>query len=451
MELDQYVTYEREAILIGDILSDPRVMNEVCDILTGDEFTLVIHQCIYQVLLERHQQGKPLDFHSMHEVLRDHPMILDGYYDFLEGYLASRRVVYGPYSVDWAKAIAKAHLCRGITHEVGKTLSDISNKTLGYDDAINEIETLSDRLPKQTAVTGNMGTVMDQFLSDIENRTDQVEGVIKCGIEGVDNVITDFQPGHVMTVGGYSSHGKSAVVVHYVKRAIEEKKRILIASCEMDEKAYFRRIMSLQTGIPYRDMMMASEVTKELADGLAAFALLDPQIHYMMSPTPREVFNAIVSFKPDLVAVDYLQAMSLSEYGKQIREDQRLAEFYKQMKSAAQRRGFAAIIASQMRRPETGNTIGAPTKHRTKDGDAPTVHADHVAIVWWPSKEDSEINPTYEFVGGQLCKLNGNDKYKMNYQDSYYEIDVAKNRQGVTRTVPCLIVPQTNKIVSLNT
>ena len=52
---------EAEQAVLGAILIDNSVMNKVAEILKSPDFYRIVHQIIYQIMLELHARHEPVD------------------------------------------------------------------------------------------------------------------------------------------------------------------------------------------------------------------------------------------------------------------------------------------------------------------------------------------------------------------------------------------------------
>ena len=63
-----------------------------------------------------------------------------------------------------------------------------------------------------------------------------------------------FLPGHLWVIGGFSSTGKSAVACNIIADCIAERRWVGLISTEMTQENYMQRLLSLQSGVPFRDV-----------------------------------------------------------------------------------------------------------------------------------------------------------------------------------------------------
>ncbi|HSE47094.1 MAG TPA: DnaB-like helicase C-terminal domain-containing protein, partial [Gemmatimonadales bacterium] len=63
-----------------------------------------------------------------------------------------------------------------------------------------------------------------------------------------------FLPGHLWVIGGFSSTGKSAVACNIIADCIAERRWVGLISTEMTQENYMQRLLSLLSGVPFRDV-----------------------------------------------------------------------------------------------------------------------------------------------------------------------------------------------------
>ena len=62
---------EAEQAVLGAILIDNSVMNNVAEILKPSDFYRIVHQIIYQIMLDLHARHEPVDMVTLTEELKN--------------------------------------------------------------------------------------------------------------------------------------------------------------------------------------------------------------------------------------------------------------------------------------------------------------------------------------------------------------------------------------------
>ena len=68
---------EAEMGVLGSILRDNAVLNDVLQIIRGDNFYYDAHQKIFQAVTDTYNDGKPVDLLILHEILSQRKQLED--------------------------------------------------------------------------------------------------------------------------------------------------------------------------------------------------------------------------------------------------------------------------------------------------------------------------------------------------------------------------------------
>jgi replicative DNA helicase len=180
-------------------------------------------------------------------------------------------------------------------------------------------------------------------ISEVLKRVDEIvnknakRGVlgIRTGFETLDKVYARFIPGHIWTVGGFTSVGKTATMVQMVCNALSapEQPSIVIISTEMTEEQVVGRIVSNFTGVPsfrilagkYHDAEEADTVEKCKAR-LATMPLAIYDDIYRLGEIETAFHKADLRGGVQLGVIDYVQNCRWPEAKSQYQEQSEMAK-----------------------------------------------------------------------------------------------------------------------------
>lgn len=264
-----------------------------------------------------------------------------------------------------------------------------------------------------------------------ERRESGVQGVL--GIETyqeLDKYTDGICPGKFWIVSGYTSAGKTAFALNLLIRALRSKKRVKFFSLEMAPQEIMSRMVSIDTGIPIRDIKynydfssnteLSSAAQSALSASYSRFSGYDCQIHHSSS------FNAIkgqilaseVLKDTDLIVVDYAQLITSNNNET---EYQRLSNVAHTLQRVSRESGIPVILLSQVSQAsqQDNNKEVAPTKGSGDLGAS----ADIIIVLRNTMKSDER------------------DRAKSEGRPLEVECHIMKNRDGKTGALNCNFHP----------
>jgi replicative DNA helicase len=245
-----------------------------------------------------------------------------------------------------------------------------------------------------------------KFFDDYEKE----EELILTGINGLDDVIGGFAKANLIIIAGRPGMGKSALGLQFAKTACDSGKNVLFYSMEMTNRQLYARIMSnelINTDIrvPYRDFVQKKVHSNEYPK--AKEYLLNTKSSMKIDYSSSQSLEAIrQGSKLDAIVVDHLAKMDFSgDNSKEFRN--RYTNAIVGLKKLAKDMGIPVIVLCQLNRESSRRADVKPLLSDLKETGAIEEEADIVLFPFRPSYYDK-------------------DKYK----PEYFEIIVAKNRDG---------------------
>lgn len=244
----------------------------------------------------------------------------------------------------------------------GKTLQD-GTTLLGAWDArdflSSEFSAIDKSLKLQASPEGDMRDEMDAILDDYaerkQSRLDGKSEGIRMGIPSVDEKVGGFQNGELILVAGYTSDGKSTLVVQAAWSAcVEQGKNVLFLTTETLRPQINRKLVARHSKLPMfeipeglntRDIKAGTlpqnleekyfEVVRELATNPSYGRMYVAQVPRSSSITSIEqtMYRVQKRFHIDFVVMDYLALLRSDKKRGTNREE--LAEIMKEAKQVA--------------------------------------------------------------------------------------------------------------------
>ena len=209
--------------------------------------------------------------------------------------------------------------------------------------------------------------MFDLVMKDLEDKLSVKPGDridLKTGLEQLDNILNNLQPGQFGILAARPGMGKTAFLISVMKFiAYQTNIKCGIISLEMTNMQTFWRLCSQVCGIPvakmkapetlteeeYEDYKKAAEVVRGMPiiyyDGAESLSIVSSKIRAMAAKGAKIVF------------VDYLQLITAAGAGNR---EQEVSKISRKMKSLAKELGIVIIGLSQLSRDveKRGGEIG---------------------------------------------------------------------------------------------
>jgi replicative DNA helicase len=198
--------------------------------------------------------------------------------------------------------------------------------------------------------------------TDMEKRIEQYEieraegtqpGILM-NIPIIDDVTRGVRPGWLITNAGYSGRGKSMLTIWNLLAVFEQEKTALMISLEMSRQEVMERLDTMVTNFQHR-ILTQRDLPEEDVERWRRIAQVYKHakqdiivVDKMGGCTIDRVYAEINRYKPDVVAVDYVQRMTGTRASMSKWEG--LEEITNELKTIAMETDTAIIMVSQDQR-----------------------------------------------------------------------------------------------------
>ncbi|WP_336250653.1 replicative DNA helicase, partial [Stomatohabitans albus] len=415
---------EAENSLLGAIMLNEHVLNDVLPIIRPDDFFRGSNRKIYEAILSLNSDGEPIDPISVIQTLK-RTNDLNGVGGDLAVFNLSNEVATSANAEYYARLIADAAAKRRLI-DVGGKITEIGfNERLRGNEAVDEAESLVFALAnkEQRSDFAVMNTLCADAADTLEHLSQQESGVtgIKSGFYDLDRLTAGFQPGQLIVVAARPAMGKSTLVTNMAQYvAINEKKPVAMFSLEMGDREIMMRLLAAQSGVHndrLRDPRTLEEqdwtkISRSLGIFAAAPLFIDdtPGINVMEIRAKCRRLHA----KTDglgMVIVDYLQLME--SHKATDGRVQEVAEFSRGLKVLAKELEVPVIALSQLSRKPEERENKRPLLSDLRESGAIEQDADIVMFIYRDEvyKQDSQHKGEAELIvakhrAGQLATIN---------------------------------------------
>jgi len=407
---------ELERAILGAIILESNLLENVKLILTDNSFYNTNHQLIYRAILQLEKDLQPIDMLTLINKLRDLNQL-----DIIGGSLYIANLVNdigsGVNIVEHSKIVAEKYIRRKLitmAHKFGSSMyeeiDDLYTEILAYQDSINQTIEFTKKEEKHIKEA-----VLNMVDYSIMMRKNEVEKGIKTGFTYFDEFSGGIQKGDLMIIAGETSNGKTTLAINMAKNAAYYGTRIGIFSFEMTVYQLAARFFAYDQNISSKDIIRGNIDETDLINlSFNAGNLVNSEI-YIVKPSgtsfdrlANEIKRMVKLYNLDLIVIDYLQLISNIKRNGSTADS--VAEICNNLKSLAVELNIALILISQLSRDNQSR----PSLRRLKGSGDIENAADIVMFTYWAHK-----------YGVIVDVVNGD---KMELEENEVIITVAKGR-----------------------
>jgi replicative DNA helicase len=351
---------EAERGLLGSILLDNHVLDDVADLLRPDDFYLDSHQRIYRAILRLHDSGTHgFDPITVKEALEKQNELKEiGGDDYLIELLES--VPHGGHAKYYSSIIREKAIQRRLIFACTDILRDAYDDTLETEDLLNQAEQqIFSILEQQEAGSKiELKEILFDAFARIDARLELGAAIsgLSTGFRDLDKQTNGLQLSELVILAARPSMGKTAFVINVAEAAADRSQAaVVIFSLEQSKHELAERFLCIRGRIDMhklrkgeldeaeRDTLL--RVTSELSE-LPIF--IDDQAGRSMSQ-----INAIcrrLKRKNDirLVVIDYLQLIEPED--KRAPREQQIAQITRRLKFLAKELSVPVVALAQLNR-----------------------------------------------------------------------------------------------------
>ena len=359
-----------EAYVIGAILLDPAVMDDVAAVVKPDMFLHPSLQRIYRAMLSLWEAGTVVEPVAVQTRLEADDISV------MEEVLAAQP--HTSAADHYAKQLVTEHHRRESTRIFRRAMDGIGDRTKDPMEVVEETATALHSLsvPGKEVAYGCGGGLAKMF-NDLEDRHGQGGGIvgIPTPFPKLDKTMCGWEDSIMYVLAARPSVGKSAMALQAALSAAEEGRRVLWVGLEGTEEQWFRRCLASASGISVPRLKRAEIGTGEWPGLTRCMAELQPKLDNICTlfepgVTPMrlraEAMKAKRRFGLDFIVFDHLH-LAKSDGGES-REYERVSSLSSALNDIAMEMKVPLLALAQLNR-EAGRPVsrGSASKVLTED------------------------------------------------------------------------------------
>ena len=428
---DVIASVEAEGAIIGGLLLDNAMFDEIATIVTADDFYLMQHKAFFEAVSHLLQMNVPVDILTLEQYLKDKKLMQE-----LGGFAYLGQIVKNTPSaaniVAYAEIVARYSKQRKFL-KLGQFI--VGEMQSSKDQ--QQLEAFEENMDKQyTAIT------VEQLTDGVADLSDTFEAILKrmesasinadpvsgtpIGIIELDNVTTGGQAGDFIIIAARPSMGKTAFALSTAASVLDKYPNdpIQFYSQEMPAEQLLERLLAMQARVSLQSIRQATELEDEEWARIAMAMekinqqwnkrlLIDdePSLspHRLRSKVRR---NARLYGKPKAIFIDYIQLMRTTN--KVENRNLELAEISGELKKLAKEMQCPVYGLAQLNRSVENRMNKRPINSDLRDSGSLEQDADVILHLY----RDEVYNHQSEEVG-------------------IAEVIIGKQRNGPLATVKC--------------
>lgn len=371
---------EAEKVVIGTLLADSNMLNDVRDLLPFDAFYITKYKEIYQAILNVADKGEHPDIIT---VLNECQRLK---YDIQAFEITQLSSNYTPFINDHVGILVEK-LQRRRLFEIGAMLQ--SNSYSEVNEITDVLEKTKDMLNSMfSSNKDSVYTIKDAVQCVYDNIDKNMKGgsVLTgspTGFSFLDKRSGGLQTSDLIIIAADSSQGKTSLSI---KLAMNCGCPVAFYSMEMKKEQIAARMISIESGVPSNEILyskLASGQIQNIDKGVAR--VIDKPIYFDDRSTSNieTILSSIrmMKIKYDItgVIVDYLQILNVNMKGSN--KEQRMGDVARRLKNIAKELDIWVIALSQLSRD---NQNQVPTLTRLRDSGQIAEAADMVILIYRP-------------------------------------------------------------------
>ena len=402
MKNKQNAVEEIERALLGLILIDKKVINNVRGYLNSKDFFNKRNAMLFQVMLDLHEEGYEIELSVLIERLEQEKQLISiGNVDYIHQLMNEAGLVSN------VNKYIKTIVDKSQLRSVKKIILDLENEVDKPNAKPEEISEILER--KITETTRDIEQKKFQTANDVVTKSLRElrakvnhKGVsgIASGFYNLDEITSGFQKGDLIIIAARPSMGKTAFALNIAKRASLEHK-IALFSLEMPASQLFNRMISFSAFVSGSKLREPSKMSSEEWNKVNTISekqisklklYTDDSAGIKLSELVWKVRRLHKNVGVDMIIIDYLQLLSIGNYQSENRQAE-VSRISRTLKQLARELNIPVIALSQLSRRVEQRENKRPMMSDLRESGAIEQDADIVAFLYrdaYYNKDTSE-------------------------------------------------------------
>ncbi len=388
---------EAEEALIGSILIDPSVVNDVIEIVSSEDFYFPKNKKVFSAIEKLFDEGEPIDVISVSEKLKS-----EGNLEEVGGELEVAKyadiVPTSAHAEHYAKIVRDKSILRNLISAASRIV-EVASEEGDVDEILDNAERMIFEIAeaRTTKTYSHIKDIMHNVfekLEEIQERADDLDMMtalvtgVPTGFSELDKLTTGFHTSDLVIIAARPSVGKTAFALSIARNmAVKYSVPVGIFSLEMSAEQLAQRLLAmearvdlhkLRTGMFSPDewdrLTVATEKVYKSSIIVDDEPSLDPRTMRAKARRMKKEFGVEVIF------VDYLQLMHLRR--SRDSRQQEISEISRSLKLLARELDVVVVALSQLSRAVEQREDKRPRLSDLRESGAIEQDADTVIFIY---------------------------------------------------------------------
>lgn len=381
---------ESEQVLLGSLLRNNALFDEIRTSVSADDFYFDAHQKIFRIIEAKLGLNQTCDLVILFEELRKSRLS-----DDVGGgaYLAKLWEIAG--------VGANGAYCAGIVRDMSvrrrlirlctSIIDEITNSEEPAEQIVARFE--SDIFAVSNVATSNEPEFLPKIIDNVMDGLNKTDGdnthkIIRTGMERLDLYLGGWKPGQLVVIAARPSVGKSALAQQFAMASARAGKISLVFSLEMSREEWGQRALAQGCQVPLNyltgALRMEETQARKLWDGIGTARVpvwIDDRAGHTIDTISAVARRAVRKHKVELIAIDYLQLIE-HEGHKGDSLATRVGNTSRKLKVLARNLNVPILCLSQLNRESEKRGDGKPQLSDLRDSGAIEQDADTCLMLW---------------------------------------------------------------------
>jgi len=405
---------EAEQAVLGAILIESMVINQVLEILIPEDFYKEAHRKIYIAMIDLDRENKPIDLLTLFDHLKSNGNLLEevgesSYLTYLTELVpTTENVNY------YAKLVKEKSIIRNLVMAATDIAHRGNDENVDLDEFIDRAEhTILDiaqnKIKPSFYDSRELAVKALEIIEQLHARKELITG-IPTGFEKLDKLTSGLQSSELIIIAARPGLGKTSLSLNVAAyAAMEHGKSVGIFSLEMTKEQLMLRMLSNKSKVSYSNIRSGYIKDEDLEKLVhAADELGQAKIYIDDTPAITVLEIRAKSRRQqrdkglDLIIVDYLQLMRGSRRSES--REREIAEISGSLKALAKELSIPVIAVSQLSRQTETRSDRRPQLADLRESGAIEQDADLVLFIHRADvyrKSDEEKDGIAELIIGK--------------------------------------------------
>ncbi|MGQ0793317.1 MAG: replicative DNA helicase [Deltaproteobacteria bacterium] len=382
---------EAEQAVLGAVLIEGGVINQVMDVLTAEDFYRDAHRKIFDAMIELDKKNKPIDILTLFDYLKSGGKLIEevggsGYLTYLTELVPSTvNVAY------YARLVKEKSVLRRLVVVATDIATRGQEESIDLDDFIDQAEhsifdVAQNKIKPSFYSTRELAAQALEIIEKLHSRKENITGV-PTGFEKLDSMTSGLQGSDLVIVAARPGLGKTSFCLDIAAHAaVEHALSIGIFSLEMTKEQLMLRMISSRAKVSYSNIRSGYIKNSELEKLVAAADTFSQAKIYIDDTAAISVLELRAKARRqkkekglDLIIVDYLQLMRGSSRTET--REREIAEISGSLKALAKELKVPVIAVSQLSRQTETRSDKRPQLSDLRESGALEQDADVVMFI----------------------------------------------------------------------